>query len=286
MKQGKSAPYLFLLPALAGLSLFKLYPLLAAVWDSLFRTDFLTREKLFVAAENYITLFQDPVFWQSLKVTLLYNVLIDPIIIVLALALSLLLQSSIKGRALFRTIHFIPVAISIPTACVIWGIMLSPEQGVVNSILGSLGLQQQPFLSSVHQSLASMISIVVWKSVGYWALFLLAGLQEVPAALYEAASIDGANRWAQFRHITIPLLRRPIAFVAVAVTSHHFFSFSPMYILTQGGPEHSTNTLMLESFNSAFLYSDPGRASAIVVLLIILTMLIITLQLKWLRTGN
>ncbi|MNC41933.1 Lactose transport system permease protein LacF [compost metagenome] len=164
--------------------------------------------------------------------------------------------------------------------------MLNPEKGVVNSLLLSLGLEAQPFLSSSSQALLSMIAIVAWKSIGYWAIFLLAGLQEVSLQLYEAAAIDGAGTWAKFKNVTWPLMKRPVTFVAVAVTSHNFFLFSPMYMLTQGGPEHSTNTLMLESFNSAFLYSDPGRASSIVVVLIGITLMLVALQFKLLRAGH
>jgi multiple sugar transport system permease protein len=286
MRIGKCAPYLFLLPALIGLLLFKIYPLLSSAWNSLYEINFLDKGNTFVGLGNYTALFNDPMFWRSLNVTFLFNFLLDPITVCLAFTLALLLNRKMKGIAFLRSIHFVPVAVSVPTACVLWGIMLNPEQGVVNSMLTGLGFEAQPFLSSAHQALGSMIGIVAWKSVGYWAIFLLAGLQEVPVTLYESSSIDGAGRWEQFRHVTWPMLKRPITFVAVAVTSQNFFLFSPMYILTHGGPENSTNTLMLESFNSAFLYSDPGRASAIVVLLIFLTLCMIALQFKLLRANH
>jgi multiple sugar transport system permease protein len=164
--------------------------------------------------------------------------------------------------------------------------MLSPERGVVNSILSGLGLHQQPFLTSSSQALISIITIVVWKSVGYWSLFFWAGLQEVSRSLYEASSLDGATRWKQFLHVTYPMMKRPLTFVAVSVTVSNFLLFSPMYILTQGGPQHSTNTLMLESFNSAFLYSDSGRASAIVIILILITLAIVAVQFRFLRARH
>ncbi|MEK8127646.1 sugar ABC transporter permease [Paenibacillus filicis] len=286
MRKVAVAPYLFLLPALAGLLLFKIYPMLSAGWTSLFQLNFAAGGQTFIGLDNYRALWEDAMFWRSLRTTLVFNLILNPLTVLLAFALALLLNRRIGGTAIFRSIHFIPVAVSIPTACVLWGIMLNPEQGVVNSMLAGLGLPPQPFLSSDTQALGSIIGIVAWKSVGYWAIFLLAGLQEVQAHLYEAASIDGAGRWQKFLHVTWPLLKRPITFVAVAVTSHHFFLFSPMYIMTQGGPQHSTTTLMLESFNSAFLYSDPGRASAIVVVLIMLTLAMIGLQFRLLRTKH
>ncbi|WP_018750320.1 carbohydrate ABC transporter permease [Paenibacillus sanguinis] len=277
---------LFLLPPLAGLFLFKLYPIGNGIVQSLYTTSFLSGDKSFVGLQNYMTLFQDPVFWDSLKVTLLFNVIINPLQIILAFVLALLLNTRIRRIAWFRSIHFVPVAISVPTACMLWNIMLSPEQGVVNSILTALGLPEQPFFGSSAQALGSIIAIASWKGVGYWALFLLAGLQEVPASLMEASSLDGAGRWRQLIHIVYPLMKRSLTFVVVSVTTANFLLFSPMYILTKGGPENSTNVLMLESFNSAFLYSDLGRSSAIVVILLMLTLLAVAAQFKWLKASH
>lgn len=277
---------LFLLPALTGLFLFKLYPIGNGILQSLYTTSFLTGDPSFVGFQNYMTLFQDPVFWNSLKVTLLFNVIINPLQVILAFLLALLLNARIKRIAWFRSIHFVPVAISVPTACMLWNIMLSPEQGVVNSILAAFGLPEQPFLGSSAQALGSIIAIASWKGVGYWALFLLAGLQEVPASLMEASSLDGAGRWRQFIHIIYPMMKRPLTFIVVSVTTANFLLFSPMYILTKGGPENSTNVLMLESFNSAFLYSDLGRSSAIVVILLLLTLTAVAVQFKWLKASH
>lgn len=277
---------LFLLPALTGLFLFKLYPIGNGILQSLYTTSFLTGGQSFVALQNYITLFQDPVFWNSLKVTLLFNIIINPLQVVLAFLLALLLNARIKRIAWFRSIHFVPVAISVPTACMLWNIMLSPEQGVVNSILAAFGLPEQPFLGSSAQALGSIIAIASWKGVGYWALFLLAGLQEVPASLMEASSLDGAGRWRQLIHIIYPMMKRPLTFIVVSITTANFLLFSPMYILTKGGPENSTNVLMLESFNSAFLYSDLGRSSAIVVILLLLTLTAVAAQFKWLKASH
>lgn len=277
---------LFLLPALTGLFLFKLYPIGNGILQSLYTTSFLTGGQSFVGLQNYITLFQDPVFWNSLKVTLLFNIIINPLQVVLAFLLALLLNARIKRIAWFRSIHFVPVAISVPTACMLWNIMLSPEQGVVNSILAAFGLPEQPFLGSSAQALGSIIAIASWKGVGYWALFLLAGLQEVPASLMEASSLDGAGRWRQLIHIIYPMMKRPLTFIVVSITTANFLLFSPMYILTKGGPENSTNVLMLESFNSAFLYSDLGRSSAIVVILLLLTLTAVAAQFKWLKASH
>ena len=263
--KNKWVPYLFILPAIIGLFMFKLYPIVSAFIQSTQRVSFLSGTTNFVWLDNYIQLFKDPVFWNSLKVTLKFNVLINPIQIALAFGLAILLNSKIKNIAFFRGINFIPVAVSVPTAAILWKIMLSPEQGVINSIIVGLGMNPQGFLSSSSQALGSIIAIASWKGVGYWALFLLAGLQEIQPSLYEATSIDGATKWQQFRHVTVPMMLRPLTFVVVSVTIANMLLFSPMYILTNGGPSQSTNVLLLESYNSAFLYSDMGRSTSIVV---------------------
>lgn len=286
MKMKHGVPYLFLLPALAGLLTFRIYPVLNAAWASLFQASFQSPAPVFAGLANYRALLADPVFWQSLRVTLLFNVLVDPLIIAGAFGLAVLLNQRLKGRALFRAIQFVPVAVSVPTACVLWSIMLSPEQGVINSILTGLGLAPQPFLNSADQALPGIVGIVAWKNIGYWAIFMLAGLQEVPKPLYEASSIDGASPWQQFRNVTFPLMKRPLTFVTVSVTVSNFLLFSPMYMLTGGGPRQSTNTLMLESFNSAFQYSDRGRSSAIVMMLLLVTVLVIAAQFRFLRAKH
>ncbi|MFD2130867.1 carbohydrate ABC transporter permease [Pseudogracilibacillus auburnensis] len=284
--KNKWVPYLFLLPAFAGLLLFKLYPIISALLQSMHTLEFLTQLVRFVGFENYVSLFNDPVFWNSLKVTLWFNLWINPFQITLAFGLALLLNTGIKQITFFRGINFIPVAVSVPTAAILWKIMLSPEQGVVNSILVALGMSPQPFLESSSQALASIVAIASWKGVGYWALFLLAGLQEVSPSLYEASSMDGASKWQQFKSVTYPMMKRPLTFVVVSVTVANMLLFAPMYILTKGGPNQSTNVLLLESYNSAFLYSDMGRATAIVVIMLVITAIIVAIEFRILRAKH
>ncbi|WP_273702640.1 sugar ABC transporter permease [Thermoanaerobacter sp. A7A] len=279
-------PYLFLFPAFLLIIVFKLYPIIEALKESMYAPTFLVSQPRFVGLENYISLFTDSQFWNSVRVTLLMNVVINPLQIILALALAILLNYRIKGIELFRSIHYIPIAVSLPIASTLWGIMLSQEYGIVNSILTAMGFEPQPFLGSKDQALWAIIAIASWRGIGYWAIFLLAGLQEVPQHLYEAAAIDGAGGWQKFRNVTLPLIKRPLLFVTVADTIANFLLFAPMYILTKGGPEKSTNVLMYESFNSAFVYSDMGRASAIVVILLVVILLIIALQFQLLKAQH
>jgi ABC-type sugar transport system permease subunit len=286
MFRDKATPYYFLFPALLGLMIFKLYPILDALIQSFYAPTFLVKVKQFIGFENYKELIMDPVFWNSFKVTILLNVLINPIQIGLAFLLALLLNRRLKGIGIFRSINIIPISVSAPIACILWSIMLNPDQGLINSFLIWLGFDPQPFLASKDQSLGTIIMIATWKGVGYWAIFLLAGLQEISVSLYEASSIDGANKFKQFTTVTFPMMKRTLTFVAVADTVANFLLFAPMYILTRGGPEGSTNVLMNESYNRAFIYSDMGKASAIVILLLVILMIVITAQFKLLKSDH
>ncbi|TBL80418.1 carbohydrate ABC transporter permease [Paenibacillus thalictri] len=286
MLRNKLVPYTFLFPAFVGLLVFKLYPILDALIQSFYAPTFITDVKQFIGLRNYTELLTDSVFWNSVKVTLLLNIVINPLQIALAFLLAMLLNRKLKGIGVFRGIHIVPISVSVPIACILWAIMLNPEQGLVNTMLVWLGFDPQPFLASKHQALWTIILIATWKGVGYWSIFLLAGLQEISPSLYEAASIDGAGKTQQFRNVTFPMLKRTLTFVAVADTVANFLLFAPMYILTRGGPENSTNVLMNESFNRAFVYSDMGKASAIIIMLLLMLAVIITLQFKFLKAEH
>lgn len=286
MLRNKLVPYVFLFPAMIGLLVFKLYPILDALIQSFYAPTFLADVKQFIGLRNYVELLFDSVFWNSVKVTLLLNIVINPLQIALAFLLAMLLNRKLKGIGIFRGIHIVPISVSVPIACILWSIMLNPEQGLINTILAWLGFDPQPFLASKSQALWMIILIATWKGVGYWSIFLLAGLQEISPSLYEASSIDGAGKVQQFRSVTFPMLKRTLTFVAVADTVANFLLFAPMYILTRGGPENSTNVLMNESFNRAFVYSDLGKASAIIILLLLMLAVIITLQFKFLKAEH
>jgi multiple sugar transport system permease protein len=286
MLRKRLVPYYFLLPSMLGLAIFKVYPLISGLMQSFFQTVFLTGQKKFVWFDNYISLFTDPIFWKSLNVTLWLNLFINPIQIALSFALAIFLNSRLKGIDFFRTVHVVPIAVSMPIACIMFNIIMNPEQGVLNSMLTWMALDPQPFLTSADQAMWVIILMATWKGVGYWMLFLLAGLQEVPSNLYEASSIDGAGRWRQFVDVTFPMMKRPLVFVTVSTTVANFLLFSPMYILTKGGPQNSTNVLMMEAYNSAFVYSDMGRASAIIIVLLMIILLVISAQFLLLRAKH
>lgn len=284
MKISRMNLNLFLLPAISLLVIFRIYPIFIAVSGSFLSSGF-ARPKSFIGFSNFISLFMDPTFWQSIKTTLLLNMLINPIQIVLALFMAILVNQKMKGMNLFRSIYYIPVGISITVASIIWGILMNPNAGIINSLLGLLHIPAQPFLTSSREALMSIIIIASWKGVAYWMMFLLAGLKGISGSIYEASKIDGCSTWDSIIKITIPLLKRTLAFVIVADTVANILMFAPMYLLTNGGPEMSTNVLMLEAYRSAFQYVDMGRAYSLTTVLLVLLFMIVGIQMKLMKAD-
>lgn len=278
--------YAFLLPTLVGLVLFRIYPVTISFYKSLYLRSFVTKENVFVGLEGYAALFQDPIFWKSAWVTVLFNFVVNPVQIIAALALALFLSVHFRGIHLVRSLYMLPIGISLPVATVIWGVVLNPNSGLANSLLIKMGLPPQPFLTSASQALWSIILIASWKGIPYWMIFLLAGIKAIPESVYEAARIDGANAWQILTRITIPLLRRVILFVVVADTISNYLLFIPAYLLTGGGPQQSTNFLMYEAFKSGFIYLDMNRSMTIVSLLLVFLLVVIALEFRFLRPQH
>ncbi len=196
--------------------------------------------------------------------------------------MALLLQRRSRYIRIIRTLYLLPIGVALPIATVIWGLMLDPNQGLVNGMLALAGIPPQPFLTSEAQAIWSVVMIATWKGVAFWMLFLLAGLEDIPKSLYEAVRIDGANWLGRMRYVTLPMLRRTILFVLVADTAANFVLIAPMIILTQGGPRQTTNVLMYEAYRSGFIFQDFGRSMAIVTILTAITLAVIGLQVLFL----
>jgi multiple sugar transport system permease protein len=274
---------LCLAPALFGLVVFRLYPIALAVSDSLF--SMVGGDTIFVGLNNYLALFTDSTFWKSLQVTLWFNLLMNPLQIALALGLALLYVQKFRGVTFYRILFLIPIGVSLPTAVIIWRIMLTPD-GLVNGVLNIGGLPAQPWLTSEGLALYSIIAIATWKGISYWMIFIVGGLQNIAPEIYDAARIDGAHAWQRLLYITVPLLRPTLLFVLVADVSINFLLFAPIFMLTQGGPADSTDVLMYEAYKSGFIFGDMGRAMAIIVVVVVLLLIIVGLQFKLLSTRT
>jgi multiple sugar transport system permease protein len=273
---------LALLPAIAGLALFRVYPIVLAGAESLFTT--YRGQRLFVGLENYAYLLSDSGFWQSLKVTLWFNLIINPLQVALALLLALMFVQKVKYIGLFRFLFLIPIGVSLPVAVIIWRIMLLPD-GLVNGFLGQFGIDPVRFLTSADAALYSIIAIATWKGISYWMIFIIGGLQNISPEIHEAARLEGASAWQRLWMITLPLLRPTLLFVLVADVTINFLLFAPVFMLTNGGPRGSTNVLMYEAYKSGFVFGDMGRAMAIVVILVAILLAVVALQF-WLLSGR
>ena len=240
----------------------------------------------FVGLENFERILRDPIFWTSARVTLVFSVLVNPIQIVLALLLALLANQRVRGIAFFRSVYLLPVAVSINVTTIVWGLMLDGNAGLINGILAQMGIAKQPFLTAPSHALWSIIILATWKGVPLWALFFLAGLQGIPESVVEAAKIDGASRWNIFTLITLPLLRGVMLFVLVADTVANFLLIAPVLILTQGGPQLSTNLIMFETYRRGFVYSDLNTAAAMLWVMLIFVLIVILFQAFVLRRRD
>ncbi len=271
-------PYAFLAPALLILVLFRLWPIVIGLGESLYSISFIhAGEKVFTGLENYQRLFTDRVFLQSLQVSLGFNLIVNPLQVALALGLAFLVNQRVRAIGIFRSIYLIPIAISINVSSLVWKLVLD-ENGLVNGLIKTLGGGPLAFLTSTDLALGSIVGIASWIGVPFWTLFLLAGLQGISTQIYEAAKIDGAGRFGTLRYITLPLLRRSIGFVLIADTISNFLLFAPVLLLTQGGPQLSTNLVMFEAYRRGLIYGDFGTSAAMVSLQLALIVLIIAIQ--------
>lgn len=266
-----------LLPAVLSVVLLRFWPAALAFHDSL-----LAPRATSYSLDNYFYIFNDPIFQNSVRVTLLYSLIVNPLQIIAALLLAMLMNNHLPMTGLWRTLILLPVAIPPSVSAVVWGVIYRPD-GLMNGLLAVFGIEPQRYFTSPDQALPSLILLVSWIGVGYWMTFLIAGLQDIPKSLYEAARIDGLNGWQQFTYITLPQLRRSLTFVLVANTVANFLVFAPVQILTEGGPQGSTNLIMNEIYTRAFGIGDRSSAAAAVVVLVLLVLLIVGVQFQLMK---
>ncbi len=228
---------------------------------------------------NFAFLVQYAPFADSVVVTIQFVVISVTAQMVAALLLALLLSGRMRGAGSMRTVLLLPLAIPVAAATTVWGMILRPE-GLLNGLLAVVGIDQQPLLTDGSQALSAVALILLWTACGYWMTIIIAGIHDIPGDLHEAASLDGAGRRAKFWHIDLPMLRRPLLFVAVACTVSNFMAFAPAQILTKGGPEGSTRLIMYEIYTQAFTNLDPGLSSAQIVVTMVILGLVVAAQFR------
>ncbi|MER3547282.1 MAG: sugar ABC transporter permease [Rhodanobacteraceae bacterium] len=283
-----STAWLFLAPALLVLGVFFLIPVLAGLLLSLTDYDIYALADLhnlrFVGLHNYWELLHRPLFWAALWHTIYFVIAAVPLSLFVSLGAALLLNSPLaKAHAFFRTALFAPVVTTVVAVAVIWRYLFNPKYGVVNFVLTHLGAQPIDWLGDPHWAMPMIILFAVWKNFGYNMIILLAGLQAIPAELYEAARIDGASAWQQFRHITLPSLSPILLMVGILTVAGYFQLFAEPYVITEGGPLQSTVSLLYLMYDEGFKYWNMGTASAVAFLLFALMFGVTALM--W-RTGE
>jgi multiple sugar transport system permease protein len=284
LRQEKIWGYIFLIPFFVGFIFFIIGPIVVALGLSMTQWDLIGTPK-FISLANYQNLFRDNLFWIALKNTLYYTFVSLPITIILSLILALLMNRKLIGIKWYRSVYFLPVTISIVAVSLLWAWMYSPDFGIINYIFSLIGLPQPGWISVTSWAMPSVIIMSIWRSLGFNIIILLAGLQNIDRNLYEAAAIDGAGPWLQFKSITIPMLSSVLFFVIVIGLINSFQVFEQTYIMTQGGPGYSTFTLVYYIFQAGFQFLRMGYASAMSFVLFIIIFLItaghLSLQSKW-----
>ncbi|MGT2682445.1 carbohydrate ABC transporter permease [Streptococcus porci] len=259
--------YLFLSPAMIILGLFLFLPTLLSIYYAFTNYYLLTPDATtFIGLDNFKKLFSDPLFMQSLKNIGQFVIFIIPIQLGLALGLALLVNNKRKSTIFFKVAFFAPVVMSLVVVSVLWLVLLNPSSGLINSVLNAIGIESQPFLTSPKQAMFVIIAVSAWQGAGYQMLIFLAGLQNIPSSLYEAASIDGAGKWRQFISITLPMLK-PTSILILTTTLIDAFKLviQPM-VMTQGGPLNSTLTPVYYIYRTGFTDRMVGYASSITVI--------------------
>ncbi len=277
------AAYAFILPSLVGFLVFLAGPVVASLGLSLYDWELLLPPR-FIGLANYQALLHDMRFRQVVMNTAYYVVGVVPLNIVVALGLALWLNRSIRGITLYRSAFFVPVVTSTVAVSLIWMWMYSPQVGLINTGLRWIGVHGPLWLGDTRWAMPALILLGVWKGFGYNMVVFLAGLQGIPAALYEAAAIDGANPRQRFQYVTLPLLS-PTTFLAVVLTMISSFQvFESAYVMTGGGPVNATNTIVLYIYQNGFQYFKMGYASALAWGLFAVIFTLTLFQMKLQRT--
>ncbi len=272
--------YSFIAPNFIGFAVFTLGPVIFAFilafheWDG-------NNPMKFVAFENFVRMASDTRFWASLKNTVVYTMSVVPFTMAASLGIALLLNTRIRGRACFRAIAFFPYVASIVACTAVWNIIFNPGAGLVNIILNQLGVGNLPrWAADKRWAMFTVVAFSIWKDMGYYMVIYLAGLQGISGDLYEAASLDGANEVQKFRYITWPQLKPTTFFIIIMLTINGFKIYDRVMLLTEGGPGTETLVLVYHIYNSAFVYSEFGYASALAVVLFLLVLTVTIIQFR------
>jgi len=271
--------FLFVSPFVLGVILWLLIPAVTAIW-LVFQDWNLVRRPEFIGMSNFVKLYKDKLFYQSLKVTVLYTIISVPLTLVLSFFLALLMNTKLRGIAFFRTIYYLPAIVPAVANAVLWSFILNSEFGLLNGVIRALGFPKIPWLQDPDWVLPALILMSLW-SLGANMVIYLAGLQGIPEILYEAAEIDGAGRGAKLWNVTIPLMSPIIFFNLVMGIIGTFQIFTAGYLITNGGPQNASLFYVLYTYRTAFQYLDMGYASVLAWVLFVIILILTLFVFKY-----
>ena len=272
-------PYLFMAPYLVLFLVFVAIPVVYGLWISLHTWDYLLPGKPFVGLQNYVDLFTpgsttSGPFWNSMENTGKYTLYSVPLLIVIPLLVALVLNQQFRGRAFFRGVFFAPYVLGVALIGILWRFLLDPNVGLVNFYLGQLGIGNIPWITALPWAWVSLVGATVWWTLGFNTVIYLAGLQDIPRELYEAAAVDGANAWQRFLNITIPGLQPVLLFIVSITILREANMFGQSYIITQGAPGEETTTAIMYIAETGLRQFNMGAAAAMAYVLAFFLLLI------------
>lgn len=277
-------PFLFLIPAFLLYAVFFVYPFLYTFLLSFQQWSMISPERTFVGLSNYAALIHDEVFWKSLRNTFFYLLMTIPASMGIGLGLALLIENLRRGRTMYRFIFYLPVVSSIAVIAIIWSMMYDYQSGIINKLLALFGVDGLNWLSDSSTALWAVAIVGIWKSFGYEMLLYISGLKAIDKGLYEAAAIDGAGRWRRLVHLTLPLLSPITLFIIIMSVISSFQNFALIKIMTNGGPNNSSNVLVYQLYQEAFQFFSIGKAAAISMILFVIVLLITATHLRLSRS--
>ncbi|HUL43678.1 MAG TPA: sugar ABC transporter permease [Bacteroidota bacterium] len=269
--------YLFVMPYVLYFLAFVAYPLIFSIVLMFNRWNIVTPME-WIGIRNFVRMIHDPLFFKSLGNTIIFLLIHIPLQVVVALGLAILLNAKLKFRFFFRAVYFMPVVVSGVVVTILWQQLYSFDYGILNNILSSIGLPRIPWLVDAAYAMPSIAIMATWKNVGIYIVLFLVGLQNIPAELYEAASLDGASKAKKFFHVTLPMLNPTIIAIVILSTIGGFSLFIEPYVLTGGGPMQSTLSTMLYIYNQAFYFDHMGYAATLGIVFAIIILTVVGIQ--------